>query len=231
MSEEDKNLSNIANADDYADSQNGSDSPSNNGDNKVDLKQRDIGRLIADERKRAHERGYQKALSERGANLSHDDIVRAAEEAAQRKLLEEIKRSEQANHEQYWHNQGSVLKGKIEEATKKYGKEFEDGFSLDLKKAIGNSPALVEHLNKLSNAEDILNEFAKHPEKFASFISLNNAGLYDVLGKELSNLSKSYTKSGKTNFIDSDPVSEIRPSHVSGNELSAIEQGAKNITF
>jgi hypothetical protein len=185
-------------------------------DGIVPLKQHEIAAMLTNERKKAHEKGYQRGLTEAQtipAHSSEDQIAKLVEQVTRQKIEEHLNQQQDAMYQQQAKAHADSFKDKIDSAHKKYGDEFLQNFGGDVYNAIKSNAYLVPEFNNLSNADDVLFELSKNPEKLANIIGLASAGMHGKAKSSLESISKSFNADKSNLRHNQEPINEIQPSH------------------
>jgi len=185
----------------------------------------EVNRIVADQKKSAFDKGYQKALTEAQTRQSNNEVQTQSQSNSNfvnqdeiRKIVEnELKKSQEAQYEAYKQQQQqqeayrivNELSPKIEDALQRYDDFHDVVGKVDY---ANNFVDILELSNLVDNSGDVLYELAKNPMKIAGIRGLP----HNLAALEIQRLSQSI----KTNQISAkkelpkDPLSRLHSSNV-----------------
>ena len=208
------------------------------------ISQTDVGKIAGAIRKESHDKGYQKGYQEALAKLqqqaanSPDTSVSAQQQPQQpipniqelvsrqiaetlRKEREESQRlSEEKRLNDYMTQLGAQLRPKIDAAKEKH----EDFDSAIQKLHLDKIPHVLEWVNSVPNAGEVLYDLSKNPHKLAI---LNSMHAPELAISQIQEISRSLenNQAALEKKLPKEPLSTIQPSTVGkhGGELSGQE--------
>lgn len=192
------------------------------------LSKDEVNKIVADQKKSAFEKGYQKAFenppqenTNKNLNLDQGEV---------RKIIEEeLKKAESSRHETYKKQQEQEaaykvlqeLSAKVADAETRYSDYKETVEKVDY---INNLPDILELSNIVDNSGDVLYELAKNPMKIAGIRGLPpNLAMLEM--QRLSQSIKANQISAKKE-LPKDPLSRMHSSNVgtiTGNEKKGVQ--------
>jgi hypothetical protein len=151
---------------------------------------------------------------------NNPNIARQLDEAIQRKASYE--RGQQIANDYL----GKVTEAKISDPA--FGELYDD-------LGIEQYPVLVEQLSKFDNMTDVIKELGQNPANFANILMLshlNTANQNDsgrLAAKELNKLSNSIKANNAAKKVQqpAEPLSQMKPSHISGDGKPTIKDFKK----
>jgi hypothetical protein len=190
----------------------------------------EVSKIVADQKKSAYEKGYQKALSEAQSRQSqnetqlqsnsNNDYSGFNQDEVKRMIENELKRNQEAQYEAYKQQQQqqeaqrilNELSTKVQDASQRYDDFHDVVGKVDY---INNLPDILELSNLVDNSGDVLYELAKSPMKIAGIRGLPpNLAALEI--QRLSQSIKSNQISAKKE-LPKDPLSKLHASNVGTN--------------